>query len=141
MKDWSAAEVDRVFAALTDWREQFTEHKSKVGLRRSPHKERVRISRGLEWTETTLAFSSNTSSFLKALISRSTELLHDAGFCQAETLKENCVSFGMPAPRLEGVDALEEDLADTESSWALYKEYSSELKVIVAYNLEQEGCA
>lgn len=39
------------------------------------------------------------------------------------------MSFGMPAPRLEGVDALEEDLTDTESSWALYKEYSSELKV------------
>jgi len=35
----------------------------------------------------------------------------------------------MPAPRLEGVDALEEDLAATEASWALYKEYSSELKV------------
>lgn len=39
------------------------------------------------------------------------------------------MSFGMPAPRLEGVDALEEDLAATEASWALYKEYSSELKV------------
>lgn len=48
---------------------------------------------------------------------------------QAETLKENCVSFGMPAPRLEGVDAIEEDLSTTESSWALFKEYSSELKV------------
>ena len=30
MKDWSAAEVDRVFAALVDWREQFQEHKNKV---------------------------------------------------------------------------------------------------------------
>lgn len=49
--------------------------------------------------------------------------------CQAQTLKDNCVSFGMPAPRLEGVDAIEEDLWATESSWALYKEYSSELKV------------
>lgn len=39
------------------------------------------------------------------------------------------MSFGMPAPRLESVDALEEDLEVTESSWALYKEYSSELKV------------
>lgn len=48
---------------------------------------------------------------------------------QADALKENCASFGMPAPRLEGVDAIEEDLAATESSWELYKEYSSELKV------------
>lgn len=32
MKDWSATEVDRVFAALDDWREQFTEHKEKVGV-------------------------------------------------------------------------------------------------------------
>lgn len=48
---------------------------------------------------------------------------------QAEALKENCNSFGMPAPRLQGVDAIEEDLSATESSWALYKEYSSELKV------------
>lgn len=48
------------------------------------------------------------------------------------------MSFGMPAPRLEGVDALEEDLADTESSWALYKEYSSELKVsLVAQALKR----
>lgn len=35
----------------------------------------------------------------------------------------------MPAPRLEGVDVIEEDLAATESSWALYKEYSEEVKV------------
>ncbi|CAB1119426.1 unnamed protein product [Ectocarpus sp. CCAP 1310/34] len=77
MKDWSTAEVERVFTALGDWREQFQEHQSK-----------------------------------------------------AETLKENCVSFGMPAPRLESVDAIEEDLAATESSWALYKEYSSELKAL-----------
>ena len=48
---------------------------------------------------------------------------------QAQSLKDNCVSFGMPAPRFEGVDAIEEDLWATESSWALYKEYSSELKV------------
>lgn len=52
-------------------------------------------------------------------------------FCQATTLKDNCVSFGMPAPRLEGVDAIEEDMVATESSWALYKEYSSELKVLL----------
>ncbi|CAM9203957.1 unnamed protein product, partial [Ectocarpus fasciculatus] len=77
MKDWSTAEVERVFTSLDDWREQFQEHQSK-----------------------------------------------------AEALKENCVSFGMPAPRLEGVDAIEEDLAATESSWALYKEYSSELKAL-----------
>lgn len=45
----------------------------------------------------------------------------------------------MPVPRLEGVDALEEDLADTESSWALYKEYSSELKVSsMAHSLERD---
>lgn len=31
MKDWSAAEVERVFAALVDWREQFQEQKNKVG--------------------------------------------------------------------------------------------------------------
>lgn len=30
MKDWSAPEVERVFAALGDWREQFAEHKTKV---------------------------------------------------------------------------------------------------------------
>lgn len=48
---------------------------------------------------------------------------------QADALKDNCLSFGMPAPRLEGVDAIEEDLSATESSWALYKEYSEELKV------------
>ncbi|CAN0055160.1 unnamed protein product, partial [Sphacelaria rigidula] len=71
MKDWSTPEVERVFAALSDWREQFHEHKKK-----------------------------------------------------AEALNENCLSFGMPAPRLEGVDAIEEDLSATESSWALYKEYS-----------------
>lgn len=55
--------------------------------------------------------------------------VHNRKNLQADTLKENCVSFGMPAPRLEGVDAIEEDLATTESSWALYKEYSSELRV------------
>lgn len=31
MKDWSTTEVDRVFAALSQWREQFQEHKNKVG--------------------------------------------------------------------------------------------------------------
>ncbi|CAN0042899.1 unnamed protein product [Ascophyllum nodosum] len=77
MKDWSALEVDRVFAALIDWREQFQEHKSKVNA-----------------------------------------------------VKDYCVSFGMPSPRLEGVDPIEEDLTTTESSWALFKEYSSELKVL-----------
>lgn len=30
MKDWSAPEVERVFASLLDWREQFTEHQTKV---------------------------------------------------------------------------------------------------------------
>lgn len=30
MKDWSMTEVDRVFAALTQWREMFQEHKDKV---------------------------------------------------------------------------------------------------------------
>lgn len=30
MKDWSTGEVERVFAALDDWREQFQEHGIKV---------------------------------------------------------------------------------------------------------------
>lgn len=30
MKDWSAPEVERVFAAMGDWREQFQEHKNHV---------------------------------------------------------------------------------------------------------------
>lgn len=30
MKDWSRVEVDRIYVALADWREQFQEHKSKV---------------------------------------------------------------------------------------------------------------
>jgi len=34
MKDWSPPEVERVFAALSDWREQFTEHKNKVMIRK-----------------------------------------------------------------------------------------------------------
>lgn len=40
----------------------------------------------------------------------------------------------MPAPRLEGVDAIEEDLSAVESNWALYKEYSEELKVDVQFD-------
>ena len=48
---------------------------------------------------------------------------------QVNAVKDYCVSFGMPSPRLEGVDPIEEDLTTTESSWALFKEYSSELKV------------
>lgn len=61
--------------------------------------------------------------------------------CQATTLRDNCVSFGMPAPRLEGVDAIEEDMTATESSWALYKEYSSELKVWLDTHAHIETCA
>lgn len=39
----------------------------------------------------------------------------------------------MPVPRLDGVDTIEEDLASTESSWALYKEYSEDLKASMRF--------
>lgn len=44
MKDWTAGEVDRVFAALDDWREQFTEHKNKVGVGTIPTNRGDRMS-------------------------------------------------------------------------------------------------
>lgn len=42
MKDWSSVEVDRVYAALADWREQFQEHKSKVSPRMNAFKHKAK---------------------------------------------------------------------------------------------------
>lgn len=44
MKDWSTAEVERVFTALGDWREQFQEHQSKVPARKRNEVEGVESS-------------------------------------------------------------------------------------------------
>ncbi|CAM9184751.1 unnamed protein product, partial [Discosporangium mesarthrocarpum] len=47
---------------------------------------------------------------------------------KVEALKVNCTAFGVPVARFEGLEAIEEDLAATETSWTLYKEYSEDLK-------------
>lgn len=49
MKDWSQPEVERVFAALSDWREQFTEHKNKVGTRLKIRKGQTQKGVGGGW--------------------------------------------------------------------------------------------
>ena len=48
----------------------------------------------------------------------------------AAKLTESCLSFDIPKPRFDGLDALIDDLNDTNKSWDLLKEYLSELSVI-----------
>ena len=48
----------------------------------------------------------------------------------AAKLAESCISFDIPKPRFDGLDALVDDLNDTNKSWDLLKEYLNELSVI-----------
>jgi dynein heavy chain 2 len=48
----------------------------------------------------------------------------------ATTLTENCLTFGLPKPRFDGLETLVEDLQNTNKSWDMLKEYYDELKII-----------
>jgi dynein heavy chain 2 len=48
----------------------------------------------------------------------------------AENLIESCMTFGMPRPRFDGLDALSTDIENTTKSWDMLKQYHEELKVI-----------
>ena len=49
---------------------------------------------------------------------------------RANKLTESCSSFGIIKPRFDGLDALVDDLTETNKSWDLLKEYLSELSTI-----------
>jgi dynein heavy chain 2 len=48
----------------------------------------------------------------------------------ANTLTESCLSFSMPKPRFDGLEALVEDLKNTTASWTLLKGYIEEITTI-----------
>ena len=49
---------------------------------------------------------------------------------QASNLANNCVNFGMNLPRFESLEMVENDLTETNSSWQMLREYSTELDVM-----------
>eukprot|EP01042_Synura_sphagnicola_P003650 gene3650-4550_t len=49
---------------------------------------------------------------------------------QATSLSEACASFGMPPPRFGSLEPLAEDMAATNKSWNMLKEYNDEMKGI-----------
>lgn len=48
----------------------------------------------------------------------------------AATLTESCLTFNMPQPRFDGLDALVEDFNGTCNSWDMLKEYYAELRIL-----------
>lgn len=55
----------------------------------------------------------------------------------ATSIRQDCEHFGVEQPHFEAVDAVAQDLSDTEETWVLYEEFLTGLQV----NLNQEYVA